>query len=156
MGFSFKNEGKKHPFHVSTTEIAYATKNKSLEITCRIFTDDFESALAKKFNTKVDLYSKNTEKEMNVIIKTYIEANLKLTANGNLLKTNYLGFENDHEATNVYLEVENTPAFKTLTANNSILYDLFDDQLNILHVEKNGSRKSTKASYPERKMSVSF
>jgi len=33
---------------------------------------------------------------------------------------------------------------------------LFDDQMNILHVEKNGNRKSTKASFPEKKMMVAF
>lgn len=154
--FISKETKKRHPFHVSTTEITHNAKNKSLEITCRIFTDDFENVLSKQFKTKTDLCAKNREKEMSALIKSYIETNLKFVVDGKAVKYNYLGFENDHEATNVYLEVSKVAVFKTLAAHNGVLYDLFDDQMNILHVEKSGKRKSTKASFPEKKMSVAF
>jgi len=156
--FSFlkKEVTKKHPFHVSTTEISYNAKSKSLEVTCRVFTDDFENALTKRFKSKIDLYSKNKEKEMNAFIKSYIATNLQFSIDGKAIQFDYLGFENDHEATNVYLEIVNSPSFKTFGVSNGLLYELFDDQMNILHVEKNGNRKSTKASYPDKKMSISF
>ena len=44
-----------HPFHVSTTEINHNTSDKTLEISCKVFTDDFESALTKQYHTKADL-----------------------------------------------------------------------------------------------------
>src|SRR6266536_6578818 len=50
-----------HPFHVSTTEINHNAQDKTLEITCRIFTNDFETILKKNYpqdaahNAKVDL-----------------------------------------------------------------------------------------------------
>ncbi|WP_113663568.1 DUF6702 family protein [Pedobacter nanyangensis] len=156
FGFYSKEEVKRHPFHVSNTEVSYNTKNKSLEITCRIFTDDLENVLSKRFKNKIDLYAKSQEKEMNAFVKSYLAANLKFVIDGKSVKYNYVGFENDHEATNVYLEIGNSPSFKTLSVDNGVLYDLFEDQMNILHVDKNGNRKSTKASFPERKMSVSF
>lgn len=152
---AFKTENR-HPLHVSTTEISYNNKSKSLEITCKIFSDDFENALTKRFKTKINLQDKKLQQEMNILIKSYLEANLKFTVNGKISKANYLGAENDHEATNLFLEIENISALQSLTVSNSILYDLFDDQMNILHVEKNGARKSTKANYPEKVMSVSF
>ena len=31
-----------HPFHVSVVEIEHNAEDKSLEISCKIFTDDFE------------------------------------------------------------------------------------------------------------------
>ncbi|WP_293301136.1 DUF6702 family protein [Pedobacter sp. UBA4863] len=156
FGFLAKEEVKKHPFHVSNTEVSHNSKNKSLEITCRIFTDDFENILSKQFKSKVDLYSKSQKKEMSAFVKSYLATNLKLMVDGKVLRYNYLGFENDHEATNVYLEIGNVTTFKSLGVANSILYDLFEDQMNILHVDKNGERKSTKASFPERKMMVTF
>jgi hypothetical protein len=156
FGLFSKEETKKHPFHVSNTEVSYNTKNKSLEITCRIFTDDLENVLTKRFKSKIDLYSKTQEKEMSAFVKSYLESTLKFVIDGKPVKYNYLGFENDHEATNVYLEIGNSLSFKTFSIDNGILYDLFEDQMNILHVEKNGNRKSTKASFPEKKMVVSF
>jgi hypothetical protein len=152
--FNLEKESK-HPFHVSTTEVVYNAKSKSLEVTCRIFTDDFEEILAKRYKAKADL-SKSLEKQMNLSVKSYLESNLRFNVNGKLVKANYLGFENDHEATNVYLEISNISTLKQLSVSNSILYDLFDDQMNILHVEKNGDRKSTKVNFPERQMAVSF
>jgi hypothetical protein len=146
----------KHPFHVSTTEIAFNAKSKSLEVTCRIFTDDFETVLNQRFKKKIDLTSKTQAKEMNALVKNYVSSNLKFIIDGKAAATNYIGFENDHEATNIYLEIENISAFKQLMLSNGILYDLFDDQMNILHVEKNGFRKSTKVNFPEKQMMVNF
>src|SRR6476661_2375693 len=40
-----RGAGAPHPFHVSTTEINHNATDKTLEISCRIFTDDFESCL---------------------------------------------------------------------------------------------------------------
>ncbi|NGM60448.1 hypothetical protein G5B30_00830 [Sphingobacterium sp. SGG-5] len=154
--FSAKKEMAKHPFHVSTTEIAYNAKSKSLEITCRIFTDDFEQILAEKYKTKTDLYDKKREKEMNLLAKNYLDASIKFSVDGKLLKPNYIGYENDHEATNVYLEIEDITDFRQLNISNGILYDLFNDQMNIIHVEKNGNRKSTKVNFPEKRTTVVF
>ena len=33
--------GSQHPFHVSVVEINHNAEDKTLEITCKIFTDDF-------------------------------------------------------------------------------------------------------------------
>lgn len=146
----------RHPLHVSTTEIFHNTKTNSIEITCRIFTDDFESVLSKRFKSKIDLYSKNREKEMNGFVKNYLESSLRFNIDNKNVNLSYVGFENDHEATNIYLEINKIANFKQLNLSNSILYDLFDDQINILHVEKDGGRKSIKVGFPEKQMKVSF
>jgi len=147
---------RKHPLHVSTTEIEFNPKEKSLEISCRIFTDDFETILAKQFKTKTDLTKPSMHKAMDELIKKYMAAHLKPNVNGKNTNFTYVGFEIDHEATNVYLEIENINTLQKLGLANSILYDLFDDQMNILHVQKQGVRKSIKTNYPETLAAVSF
>jgi hypothetical protein len=145
-----------HPLHVSTTEISLNAKEKSLEVSCRIFTDDFEHVLAKNYKTKVDLSKAEMSKAMDVLIKKYLAANLKYNVNGKTVTANYIGFEIDHEATNIYLEIENISSLKGLSISNSLLYDLFDDQMNILHVEQGALRKSARANYPSTNLSVTF
>ncbi len=149
-------KSNKHPLHVSTTEINFNAKEKSLEITCRIFTDDFENVLAQQFKAKTDLSKPAMHKAMDELVKKYMNLHLQYLLNGKAAKASYVGFEKDNEATNVYLEIDNVSALNTLTVNNSILYDLFDDQMSILHVEKGGIRKSTRTNYPNRELSVSF
>ena len=145
-----------HPLHVSTTEMNFNSKEKSVEVSCRIFTDDFERILAKSYQTKTDLSKAELHEAMDVLVKKYLTTNLKYFVNGKNLTANYIGFEIDHEATIIYLEIEQVPSLQRLTLTNSILHDLFDDQMNILHVENKGIRKSAKANYPSTLLEVRF
>lgn len=145
-----------HPLHVSTTEMNFNAKEKTIEVTCRIFTDDFERILAKNYKTKTDLTKPEMHKAMDILIKKYIDSHLQYVLNGKKVTGNYIGFEKDYEATNVYLEIENVSAIQSLTITNSILYDLFDDQMNILHVENKGLRKSARINYPSTQLDVNF
>lgn len=145
-----------HPLHVSTTEMNFNPKEKSIEISCRIFTDDFESILAKTYRTKTDLTKPEMHTAMDALIKKYLDVHLQYTINGKNVKATYVGFEIDHEATNVYLEIENVTSLQSLSLTNTLLYDLFDDQMNILHVENKGLRKSARINYPATRLAVNF
>ncbi|WP_131536182.1 DUF6702 family protein [Pedobacter nototheniae] len=147
---------KKHPLHVSTTEVNFNAKDKSLEISCRIFTDDFESILAKLYKQKTDLSKPEMKTAMDELVKKYLTSHLQIKANGKIAVLNYIGFEIDHEATNIYLEVEKIPSVKSIEIDNTILYDLFNDQMSIVHVVKNGNRKSGKILYPDKKFTANF
>ena len=48
-----------HKFYVSVTQIDYVPNKKRIEITSRIFIDDFEKALTKKYKKKPNLTSTN-------------------------------------------------------------------------------------------------
>lgn len=146
----------KHPLHVSTTEVSYNAKDKTLELSCKIFTDDFEDVLAKLYKQKVDLSNPALKKNMDELVKKYLISHLQLKANGKAVTLNYIGFEIDHEATNIYLEVEKIASLKSVTVSNTILYDQFDDQMSILHVVKGSIRKSTKILYPDQTFTANF
>jgi hypothetical protein len=139
-----------HPFHVSTTEINHNAADKILEISCRLFVDDFESCLSKRFHTKADLSAASVKTSMDTLVKKYLSTHLQIKADGKAAPMQYLGFEKEDEAVNVYFEVDNIVSVKKFEINDSILYDLYDDQMNIIHVVVAGNRKSTKLDYPNR------
>jgi len=145
-----------HPFHVSVIEINHNATDKTLEISCKIFTDDFEKVLAKNYKTKVDLINPPDKAKMDTLIKKYLFSHLSVKANGKPVVFDYLGFENDHEAAYGYIEVPNIPAVNKFDISTSIMYDLFDDQMNIFHVTVDGKRKSTKLNYPDKEAVISF
>jgi hypothetical protein len=145
-----------HPFHVSVIEINHNAADKTLEISCKIFTDDFERILAKNYNTKVDLINPPDKSKMDSLVKKYVLSHLVVKANGKPVNMNYLGFEHETEAAYSYIEVENIPSVSKLEITNSILYDMFDDQIGIMHITVNGKRKSNKLNYPEKVMSFEF
>jgi len=148
--FPLQGAGGPHPFHVSVTEIEHNITDKTLEISCKIFTDDFETILAKNYKTKVDLINPSKKAAMDTWVKKYILSHLSIKANGKPVVLTYLGFENEGEAAYGYIEVSNITSLSKLEITNSILFDKFDDQMNIMHVIVKGKRKSTKLNYPEK------
>ena len=44
-----------HPLYISVTEISHNPKDKILEISCKVFTNDFEAVLEKMSGSRVDL-----------------------------------------------------------------------------------------------------
>jgi hypothetical protein len=146
-----KAEAAKHPLHLSSTELNYNTKSLTVEISCRIFTDDFEDLLGKKYKIKPDLSSVGRHREMDALVNKYMATHLQLAAAGKVVPLTYLGYENDKEAIVVYLESAEVKNIKSLEVSCTVLYDSFDDQTNIFHVSYNGNRKSSKLTYPDKK-----
>ena len=85
-----------------------------------------------------------------------IAANLHIKANDAPVNLNYLGFEINREAVDVYLESDKIPAVKKVDVDISLVYNLFDDQINIVHIIVNGVRKSEKVDYPEKRVEQVF
>ena len=141
----------KHPLHLSSTELNYNLKESTLEVSCRIFTDDFEDVLSKKYKVKADLSADAKHKEMDQLVNQYILTHLQLAANGKVLPLNYIGFEKDNEAVVVYLESAKIKNIVKLETTSTVLYDLFDDQTNIFHLTLKGNRHSFKLTYPDKK-----
>jgi hypothetical protein len=57
---------------------------------------------------------------------------------------------------NVFLESEVVNNPKKVEAAVSLLYNLYDDQINIVHIIINGNRKSEKLGYPNRYLFQQF
>ena len=53
MYAAFITIGDIHPIYISSTEVDYNTKAKSIEISVKIFVDDLEPVLSKKYNSKI-------------------------------------------------------------------------------------------------------
>jgi len=141
----------KHPLHLSSTELNYNSKTSTVELSCRIFTDDFEDLLGKKYKVKPDLSAAAKHKEMDALVNKYMASHMQLTTAGKVLPLTYIGFENDKEAVVVYMESAESKNLKTMEVSCTVLYDSFDDQTNIFHVTYNGNRKSSKLTYPDKK-----
>jgi len=146
--FSFTKA--KHPYHVGSVEINYNAKSRSFEVTGRFFLDDLENGLGKKYGGSFHFNDEKYKAKLNEALEKYCSEYFKLKADGKFLKVNYVGYEEDNESVNIFLESETVTSPKKIEAAVSFLYNLFDDQINIVHLIKNGQRKSEKLIYPNR------
>lgn len=143
-----------HPFYISVTEINQNAKNKTFEISCKLFAEDFEETLRKNYNTNIDLSSEKNKPDK--LVSDYITKHLGLQVNGKAVVLNYVGYEKEKESVYCYFQVEATTAVKKIEVINRILHDFSDSQINIIHVIINGKRQSTKLEYPNNRAAFTF
>ena len=156
LGFSNNNLQEKHPIFVSVTTIDHNAANKTLEISCKIFTDDFEKCLRKNYNKKVDLLDPALNETMKPLVNNYIQRHLSISADGKLTSLKFLGFEQQEEGIISYFEVANIATVKKIEVTDSILYEAKPEQIEIIHVTVAGKRQSNRLNNPETKTSFLF
>ena len=145
-----------HPIHVSATEVNYNGQDNKLEVTCTLFVDDFELGLKKQYHSKADLQKPALHTAMDVLVKNYLHDHLQIKNGNSAMPLNYLGFEINKEAVNIYLESDKTPTPKKVGIEVSLLHNIFTDQINIVHISVGGVRKSGKIEYPDKNIEQSF
>jgi hypothetical protein len=162
VGFGFPSADKPsakadvHPFYVSVTEINQNAAEKSLEISVKLFADDFEHTLEKAYKAQLDITSDKDKASFDKFVPDYIAKHFALAVDGKPAKLNYVGYEKEKESVYCYFEVNNTPTAKRLDITSNLLYELTQEQINIMHITVNGKRQSSKLSYPDVKASFQF
>lgn len=145
-----------HPIFVSVTEIEHNAKDKTLEISCKIYTDDFEKALRQTYKTHVDLIAAKDKPAMNKLVSDYVQKHLLISVDGKAVALQFIGYEQQEEGIVSFYEVTNILAVKKLEVTDNILFEYKKEQISIIHAIVNGNRKSTKLVNPEEKAGFEF
>lgn len=155
-GMLWMNSIAFHPVYVSVTEIEHNAKEKILEISCKVFTDDFEKTLRQNYKTTVELAAPKDKAAMDKLVSSYISKHLQIAVDGKNAPLQYVGYEQQEEAILCYFQANNIASVKKITITDNILYDWKQDQVSVLHVTVNGKRQSTKVNNPEDRVSLEF
>ena len=133
-----------HKYYVSVTSVNYSDKEHTLQITSRVFIDDFDELLKQRYDIKSNLATKNENKQAEDYIKKYLKQKFHIYINGEEVKVNYIGREYDVDNIVIYLEVENVKLeeLKTIEAESTILTDIYEEQKNIVHFKFLKNKKS--------------
>ena len=138
-----------HPLYISVTEINHNSKEKILEVSCKVFTNDFEAVLEKMSGARVDLSAAGQKAATDKLIDAYVERHLRLKVDGRPVALHFVGSEKENDGTWSYFQVNEVPTVKKIEVVDELLYDSFNQQINIMHVTVGGQRKSTRLDYPE-------
>ncbi len=141
---------------MSVIDVKYDMKQKNLQVSARLFTNDLEDALRKTGNKTIDLLNPKFKSEVDSALFNYIKQRLHISINSKLQNLTYIGYEKEEESIWTYLEIKNVPLPKTLKIDTKLLYDFLPQQINIIHAEVKGIKKSSKVSNPESKSEFSF
>ncbi|RXK86443.1 DUF6702 family protein [Filimonas effusa] len=145
-----------HPFYVAVTEMNYNATEKNMEISCKLFIDDFEKALATQYKTKVDLSHPKDKAQTDKMIFSYLQQHLLIKADNKPLSLQYIGYEKEGEAAWCYLQSSQLPQPRTLSINANMLYELFETQMHIIHATISNKRQSAKITAPQSSIILNF
>ncbi len=131
-----------HKYYVSVTKVEYVEEQKSVQIITQIFIDDFENLLRQRYDESITLDIENELTTVDYYMERYLREKLLININGEPTKLVFLGKEYKDDITYCYLEIENISSIKSFSITNNVLFDLFDDQQNIVRTNINNKNKS--------------
>ncbi|MAU15348.1 MAG: hypothetical protein CMH46_07390 [Muricauda sp.] len=133
-----------HKFYVSVTNIAYAEKDNAFQITSRVFIDDLDRLLEERYGINAQLDTPDESKMADAYIEKYFRSKFVVEFNGEPATYTFLGKRYDTDVVICYLEIPNVnlSEVKTMSVQNEILTDLFDEQQNVVHVKWKENKKS--------------
>ena len=126
-----------HPVHLTEAEAHWKKKERTLEISVKLFYNDLELSLMQPGGGPVYLCPDSANQHLD-IVKQYFEQRFKLTVNDDKKQFELLGYECEDESVYVYLQYSGIKKIKNISLENTLLFDNFSDQTNLLHLHTNG------------------
>lgn len=145
-----------HKFYVGIYQVHHNPEKKMLEVTCRIFTDDLNEALKKKHNRKFRIGEPDVDQSDVSAMKNYIAEHFTISVNGKSQTLDFRSFEIEANVAVCYYRVLNVPKIKTIGVRNDILFELFDDQQNIIQASANQNKQNLLLTVDNPKEQLSF
>lgn len=127
-----------HKFHESLAQIEYNAESGSAEMTFRLFADDLEKALSKRSGKTVRL-DKTPDVEAQAL--AYVKDRFELkNGDGQIKPFMWVGLELKVDTVWVYVEAPMPEGLKGAQIRNRIFFELFDDQVNRVHITYDGGK----------------
>lgn len=145
-----------HPFYLGITHLKQNTKTQTLETSVKLFVNDLEETLRKLNSKPIDLINGTNKVELNKLLESYLKSHFKLKLNGKEMNFSYVGFEIEKDVAWIFVEYKQVKIIKTVEIENSLLYDHFKQQTNIVRLEANGSEQNNKLNYPDKSTKFIF
>ena len=131
-----------HPYYVSTLDIDYRPEREALQITMRVFTDDWQLMLNTHYDKSLRLDPDTDEEQMVIHSTDYLLQYLELNLNDTYVNPSVLGREYHDDQLVLYLEVMGVVELQTLAVSNRILFAELEGQQNIVRIKTPSKRKS--------------
>ena len=131
-----------HKFFVALYQVNYVPQKKMLQITARIFVDDLNAAIGKKYTKKVNLGSEKETGEDLILLKKYLSEKLVIKVNGQTKSMLFLSKELEGDILICYLSVKDISKINVIETYNSMIVEGNNEQQNIMHFNVNGVKNS--------------
>ncbi|QSS97556.1 DUF6702 family protein [Psychroflexus sp. ALD_RP9] len=142
LSFLMSFSASKHEYYLSVTDVDYIEDQNSIQIISRVFVDDFENVLKKRYQKPFVLIEGNEIEETEIYIERYINQKFSVEVDGEIKQLNYLGFKYKDDMVFLFIEINQIKPFSRITIKDEILIDLFKTQKNLIHFTAKNFKQS--------------
>jgi hypothetical protein len=128
---TFAPEALAHKYHTSVTRLEYNAEERSAEITIQTFADDLEDILSKRAGKSVRL---DASKDVERLAFDYVRSVIELKSRNGSSELQWVGMEVKGSTVWLYVLAKMPEGLAKASVRNSLLFDLFEDQVNIVNV----------------------
>ena len=128
---SLAPEAFAHKYHTSVTRLEYNAEEHTAEITIQMFVEDLENILGKRARKPVRL---DGGKDAERIVFNYLQGAFELQSRAGKFDLQWVGMEMKGEMLWIYAMTKMPEGLSKVSVRNSLLFDLYDDQVNIVNV----------------------
>jgi len=132
-----------HPIHISVVNIDYVSDSNLVRYSVRLFYDDFQNILNRKYNTMLNFGKENrmTSKEQESV-QNYLNTNLIIKdSKDNILRPVFLGWKVEDFSVWFFFRAKTGVAINEFFIENKLMLDVFMDQKNLLIIRKADDEK---------------
>jgi hypothetical protein len=123
-----------HPFYVSITELNIA--RDTLQVSLRVFTDDLERALSDIHKQKIFLNEPNRYEKNFIYIRDYLFERVQAGNGAGFKRLEWIGHEFEEDVCWIYGEMPLDEDLRVLFFKNTVLFETYDDQQNLVHLKR--------------------
>lgn len=131
-----------HDFHSSICQIDYNETEKTLEIAISLFTEDLTYAIEKELGDKLQLETGEQDAFADPAISYYLNQHLQLKLNNKAVDWHWVGKEVLQDQVWCYLSIAHAKQVKRVWVANTVFMELFNDQINWVHLNVKGKKHS--------------
>jgi len=131
-----------HKFYMAIYQIDYVPQKKRIQITSRIFVDDLNAAMEKKFHVKTNLGNAQEAAQDEVNMKKYLAEKFFLKVNGVVKPMTFLSKEVEVNVLICYFRIPDVSKITNLEIENSALTEWNSEQQNIIQANITGEKQS--------------
>jgi len=140
-----------HPIHVSVTNVDLDPGRGKLELSVKIFADDFQDLILQKYGVQLNITGQEDPGDKISAVNEYIQEALQFVFNGNeAAKLQFVEAKLNEQAIWLFYRYEHPGKIRKVDIVNRVMLEKFDDQTNLMIVtfneKQNGYRLDNKTT----------
>ncbi len=151
IAFLFLCASWHHPIHVSVTNLDLEPDVGKMELSVKIFADDFQDLILNKYSVQLNITGNEKPGDKIGSVHRYIGEALRFEINGKEIEgLKFMRSELNEDAIWLYYTYDHGSRIRKINVSNTLMNEKFDDQTNLLIVsysnKQNGYRMDNKTT----------